>query len=119
MDQVILRGRAFSNHFWKESLVVFGSLCPFMKERSYVLRLASMWVKEMSQAAATAVQASRWEDQTLVSLYEVRCLVSVSLPSKGTSWQRVTNSECLIENPRLAASALAVGRLQLALSVAC
>lgn len=115
-----MRGRAFSNHFWKESLVLFGSLYPFMKERSsYILRLASMWVKEMSQVAATAVQASLWEDQTLVSFYEVRCLVSVSLPSKGTSWQRVTNSECLIENPRLAASALAVGRLQLALSVAC
>ena len=93
MDHVILRGRAFSNHFWKESLVVFGSLCPFMKECSpCVLQLASMWVKEMSQAAATAVQASLWEDQTLVSFYEVRCLVSVSLPSKGTSWQRVTNS---------------------------
>lgn len=77
----------------KKSLVVFVSLCPFMKERSScVLRLASMWVKEMSQAAATAVQASRWEDQTLVSFYEVRCLVSVSLPSKDTSWQKVTNS---------------------------
>ena len=57
-----------------------------------VLRLASVWGKEMSQAASTAVQASCREDQTLVSFYEVRCLVSVSLPSKSTSWQRVTNS---------------------------
>lgn len=79
----------------KRILAVFGSFCPCMcmKECSpCVLRLASVWGKEMSQAAATAVQASRREDQTLVSFYEVRCLVSVSLPSKGTSWQRGTSS---------------------------
>lgn len=103
----------------KRILAVFGSFCPCMcmKECSpCVLRLASVWGKEMSQAAATAVQASRREDQTLVSFYEVRCLVSVSLPSKGTPGREVQAASH--RKPRSAASALVLGRLQLALSMA-
>ena len=63
LDQVILRGGAFSDHFWKESLVVFGFVCPLVKDCSPgAFRLVSARLKEMSQATGTAVQASRWED---------------------------------------------------------
>lgn len=60
---------------------------------------------------AAAEQASCCDDQTLVSFYEVICLLSVSWPFKDASWWVDTTVMCLRK--------LKLGEPQLVLSVPC
>lgn len=82
LDRVIFRGRAFSNHFWKEALVVFASIWPVIKA---------------SYGASKGAVASHCHSCTSKSGRIRHLLVftklgvwSLFLPSKGTSWPRAT-----------------------------
>lgn len=119
LDQIILRGRVFSNHFWKESWRCLVSSVPVCVWKSVLLVYYSWQACEEKKCPKQLLQLYKQAAGRIrlllvfmkLGVWSLFLCLPKALP--GRELQTVSHRK-----PRSAASALVLRRLQLALSMA-